>query len=75
MEGHLCCDMMKTSMISEPAPHSDETLVNRSHKGDRDAFGQIVTRYQSLICSLANGSTLNLSPRPIPTVSSITLPA
>src|ERR1700745_843712 len=32
---------------------SDSDLVCHSLSGDRDAFGQIVSRYQSLICSLA----------------------
>ncbi len=33
--------------------HSDAELVAQSLAGDRDAFGRIVARYQSLICSLA----------------------
>src|SRR5262245_34431826 len=32
---------------------SDDQLWQRSREGDREAFGQIVERYQSLICSLA----------------------
>jgi zinc protease len=32
---------------------SDDQLWLRSRKGDREAFGQIVERYQSLVCSLA----------------------
>jgi RNA polymerase sigma factor (sigma-70 family) len=32
---------------------SDSDLVTRSLSGDRDAFGQIIWRYQSLICSMA----------------------
>ena len=32
---------------------NDAELVAQSLAGDRDAFGQIVTRYQSLVCSLA----------------------
>ena len=32
---------------------SDTELVSRSLAGDRDAFSRIVTRYQTLICSLA----------------------
>lgn len=32
---------------------SDEFLVTAALGGDRDAFGEIVSRYQSLLCSLA----------------------
>jgi len=32
---------------------SDEKLWLKSREGDREAFGQIVERYQSLVCSLA----------------------
>jgi len=39
----------------------DSTLVNASLGGDREAFGQIVTRYQALIASLAYSATGNLS--------------
>ena len=42
------------------APHSDNELVQRSLLGDRDAFGQIIVRYQSLICSLAYSATGSL---------------
>jgi len=42
-------------------PVSDEQLWRRSREGDRDAFGQIVGRYQSLICSLAYSSSGNLA--------------
>jgi RNA polymerase sigma factor (sigma-70 family) len=44
--------MMITDMI-EVEIASDAELVSDSLKGDRDAFGKIVSRYQSLICSLA----------------------
>src|ERR1044071_4664940 len=40
---------------------SDTELVAESLSGNRDAFGQIVARYQSLICSLAYSATGNLS--------------
>jgi RNA polymerase sigma factor (sigma-70 family) len=40
---------------------SDAVLVAHSLNGDRDAFGQIVTRYQSLVCSLAYSSTGSLT--------------
>jgi RNA polymerase sigma factor (sigma-70 family) len=35
----------------------DSELVQRSLSGDREAFGQIVARYQLLICSLAYSAT------------------
>jgi DNA-directed RNA polymerase specialized sigma24 family protein len=47
-------------MIS-PATHKDSELVNDSLSGNRDAFGQIVSRYQSLVCSLAYSATGSLS--------------
>lgn len=37
----------------QPNGSSDATLVMASLKGDCDSFGIIVTRYQSLLCSLA----------------------
>ena len=40
---------------------SDADLVSESLSGDRDAFGQIVERYQTLISSLAYCATGNLS--------------
>jgi len=40
---------------------SDARLVADSLTGNREAFGQIVGRYQSLICSLAYSGTGNLS--------------
>jgi DNA-directed RNA polymerase specialized sigma24 family protein len=40
--------------------HNDAELVNDTLSGDRDAFAQIVSRYQSLICSLAYSATGNL---------------
>ncbi len=36
---------------------TDAELVGESLVGDRDAFGRIVARYQSLICSLAYSAT------------------
>lgn len=39
----------------------DATLVSQAVAGDRDAFGQIVARYQSLICSLAYSATGSLT--------------
>src|SRR3954468_7940469 len=40
---------------------SDSELVTRSLAGNRDAFGGIVARYQSLLCSLAYRATGSLS--------------
>ncbi len=47
--------IMKTVQIS------DATLVTESLTGNREAFGQIVARYQSLICSLAYSNTGSLT--------------
>src|SRR4030095_14862829 len=40
--------------------HSDTELVSRSLAGDRDSFSRIVSRYQTLICSLAYSRIGNL---------------
>lgn len=40
---------------------SDTDLVAKSLSGNRDAFGQIVSRYQNLVCSLAYSATGNLT--------------
>ncbi len=40
---------------------SDSELVTQSLAGNRDAFGWIVTRYQSLLCALAYSATGSLS--------------
>ena len=40
--------------------YSDAELVSKTLAGDRDAFGRIVTRYQTLICSLAYSAMGNL---------------
>ena len=44
---------MMTTSAMETAKHNDAELVAASLAGNRDAFGQIVARYQSLVCSLA----------------------
>jgi RNA polymerase sigma factor (sigma-70 family) len=45
-----------------PTPVSEDVeLVNASLAGNHDAFGQIVSRYQSLVCSLAYSATGSLS--------------
>ncbi len=43
------------------AVSKDAELVRESLTGNREAFGQIVARYQSLVCSLAFSATGNLS--------------
>ncbi len=43
------------------AVNNDVELVGASLAGNRDAFGQIVSRYQSLVCSLAFSATGSLS--------------
>ncbi len=51
--------MNETAMTS--ADRSDADLVADSFSGSREAFGEIVARYQSLICSLAYSATGSLS--------------
>jgi len=43
------------------ADGNDAELVQASLAGNRDAFGQIVERYQSLVCSLAYSATGSLN--------------
>lgn len=43
--------------MNDLASLDDLELVNRSSSGDRDAFGEIVARYQSLVCALAYSAT------------------
>jgi RNA polymerase sigma factor (sigma-70 family) len=40
---------------------NDAQLISHAVSGHRDAFAQIVTRYQSLVCSMAYSATGNLS--------------
>ncbi|HJZ90910.1 MAG TPA: RNA polymerase sigma factor, partial [Gemmataceae bacterium] len=49
---------MSTTPLAEM---SDGQLWQRSRTGDREAFGQVVERYQSLVCSLAYSSCGNLA--------------
>jgi RNA polymerase sigma factor (sigma-70 family) len=46
-----------TTRAMSAAQTTDAELVSASLAGNRDAFGRIVTRYQSLICSLAYSAT------------------
>src|SRR5499426_1235520 len=50
--------IINRTMIAEE--HSDAELVTRSLAGDRDAFSRIVSRYQTLICSVAYSRIGNL---------------
>ncbi len=51
---------MMTTNIMPGAVNNDAELVHGTLAGNRDAFGQIVSRYQSLICSLAYSATGSL---------------
>jgi RNA polymerase sigma factor (sigma-70 family) len=51
--------MMTTNMMPV-AVNNDAELVSGTLAGNRDAFSQIVSRYQSLICSLAYSATGSL---------------
>jgi len=57
--GYLYADMIVNSMIEREAI-TDTELVGRTLEGDTEAFGQIVSRYQSLICSLTYSATGSL---------------
>ena len=52
---------MMTSNVMTAAANNDAELVGATLSGNRDAFSQIVSRYQSLICSLAYSATGNLN--------------
>jgi len=52
---------MMTIKMTPVATSEDAELVNASLTGDREAFGQIVARYQSLVCSLAYSATGSLN--------------
>jgi len=56
---HINGDMNATSVTAVGIP-SDADLVASSLVGNSDAFGQIVSRYQSLICSLTYSATGSL---------------
>src|SRR6187551_2332074 len=38
---------------------SDAELVEASRRGERDAFGQLVSRYQDVVCAVSYSSTGN----------------
>src|ERR1035437_9215357 len=52
---------MMTTKNMPVATNNDEELVSASLSGNRDAFGRIVARYQSLVCSLAYSATGSLT--------------
>src|SRR5580658_3167650 len=52
--------MMEIGTMSAAVECDDAELVSLRRAGNRDAFGRIVARYQSLICSLAYSATGSL---------------
>src|SRR5947207_2684287 len=52
---------MTMTQAGKTTQSSDSELVTQSLAGNRDAFGWIVARYQSLLCSLAYSATGSLS--------------
>ena len=52
---------MKVTDIQTAAPIADAKLVQASLAGDGAAFQEIVTRYQSLVCSIAYSGTGSLT--------------
>jgi RNA polymerase sigma factor (sigma-70 family) len=52
---------MMTSQTTPTAVNSDEKLVEWSLTGDRNAFRQIVERYQALVCSITYNATGSLT--------------
>lgn len=52
---------MTMAQTTKPVDASDSELVTASLVGNRDAFGLIVARYQSLLCALAYSATGSLS--------------
>ncbi len=52
---------MLNSNLESLSTDNDTELVRATLGGDREAFGRIVGRYQTLVCSLAYSATGNLS--------------
>lgn len=52
---------MRSTLAPESETLCDASLVEQSLSGDREAFGQIVARYQSPICALAYSACGNVS--------------
>jgi len=57
---HLYADMTNSPKMFG-SDVTDAELVTQSLAGNRNAFGQIVTRYQTLVCSLAYSATGSLT--------------
>ena len=60
LSNHISDDMT-TARTMSVAANNDAELVGASLAGDRDAFGRIVSRYRSLVCSPAYSATGSLS--------------
>src|SRR5436190_3507803 len=59
---HSCHTMVLARVRNMAAVfENDVSLVSRSISGDRPAFAAIVSRYQSLVCSVAYSATGNVS--------------
>jgi RNA polymerase sigma factor (sigma-70 family) len=52
---------MNADIAVESKPLTDASLVDLSLSGDREAFGEIVTRYQGPICAMAYSSCGSIS--------------
>jgi len=52
---------MKLELMSDPKTMDDARLVALGLQGHRDAFGELVARYQSLVCALAYCACGNIS--------------
>jgi len=52
---------MKLDVMSNVATVQDVALVAGALAGNREAFGQLVSRYQSSVCSLAYSACGNIS--------------
>jgi RNA polymerase sigma factor (sigma-70 family) len=52
---------MKFNLMSNLATLDDARLVDLGRDGDRDAFGQLVARYQSPVCALAYSACGNIA--------------
>lgn len=58
---YLLYGVMISTDVTSAMEHTDTELVTQSLTGNREAFGQIVGQYQSLICSLAYSATGSLT--------------
>src|SRR5277367_2822051 len=52
---------MKLEVVADARATEDARLVELSRDGNRDAFGQLVARYQSPICALAYSACGDIS--------------